>query len=144
MSSLALAAIALTCTPSSPASHAAGEDSHERIAICPVRLTDQGRSSTFRFSYSYRVETDAKGYVASVREVRVGGDCRLVDVDGVVACSRGWRLQPGRGYLVTLCVGTTGGASFMSLYDFDDDPPGGCQTAPRVVERMRRQIECVS
>jgi len=117
-----LITFALLCQPPLAATFGVSGDPDtptESIRLCQIKLTDAGRSSTFRFAYVYQVETGKDGAVDDVKEIRSDADDQLVDVTQITACIRTWKLRPHTRYLVTISVGTTGD-NFMVLHNLDE------------------------
>lgn len=85
---------------------------------CPVKLTDSGRQTCFRYVYSFRVETDGNGFVSSLKEVRTPTDHTLLTEASMRESVESWIFEPNSSYWVVFSVGTTGGPNRVSISSY--------------------------
>jgi WD40 repeat protein len=93
-----------------PARGAAGP-----FAACSLELTDVGRSTTFRHQWMFLLETDSRGAVRSLAQLRPKSDSGLVNEAQLRKCVSAWILEPNTSYSVVFSVGTTGGPNSVSI-----------------------------
>lgn len=84
------------------------ESSQIKIDVCQPEITEAGRQSSFQFSYSYRVLSNADGSVKDVKELSDHKKYQyLMNDEKVIPCIEKWNLKSSERYLVIINVGTT-------------------------------------
>ena len=80
------------------------------ISICPIRLTDAGKTAAFRFGFIYSIEVGSSTEEPQIRELSNSQrkmKTKFIHDEMLVECMKGWRLEPEGRYLVVFSLGTT-------------------------------------
>lgn len=92
------------------------EDEQIRINICQPKITEIGRTSSFQFSYIYRLIANENGSVKNVKEISDNKNYRqLMNDENVIPCIGKWKLKPMERYLIIINVGTTSAEKSLNI-----------------------------
>ena len=99
---------------------ATSESSKQKIKLCPLKLTEIGATTSFRFQYIVRFSTKADGSVNNIQKIRWSGEEKIVNSETVIPCIKTWVLKPQKKYMVLISFGTTTGKNFMIISNVTD------------------------
>ena len=85
------------------------------VTVCPIELTELGRTARFNFNWIYAAETDAKGHFVEVRQLRTRSRPPFVKESEFEPCIRSWHLHPKSEFIVILTGGTTSAPNSITV-----------------------------